>query len=192
MSPVDPAVVAAMAAQNRAVVQTAAPSLPEDGLPKIGPLEGQAFLNPSAAPQVPAGSPRPLAPGEYVTNPNGSWSNEITTQTDAGQVPELNKGRPTVIPTIWVVDGKPTRVDEATAAKFAVQSGLSFPSFETEKEADAFTQKREGQWQSFTPSDSKAWKTVMPLYGASPTTVASKASENAKTIEAVKAGGASR
>jgi hypothetical protein len=83
-------------------------------------------------------------------------------------------------------------VDEATAAKFAVQSGLSFPSFETEKEADAFTQKREGQWQSFTPSDSKAWKTVMPLYGASPTTVASKASENAKTIEAVKAGGASR
>lgn len=192
MPPVDPAVVSAMSAQNRAAVQTAASPPPEGGLPQIGPLEGQVFLNPSVAPQVPAGAPRPLAPGEYVMNPNGSWSNEITTQTDKGQVPALNDGRPTVIPTVWVVDGKPTRVDEVTAANFAVRSGLSFPSFETEKEADAFSQKREGKWQSFTPSDSKSWQTVTPLYGTNPTAVAVKASENAKAIEAAKTGGAPR
>lgn len=125
----------------------------QNQMPDVGPLPGQAFLNPKIAPQVPAGSARPLAPGEYVKNPQGSWSSEITTTTDPGAVPALNGGQPTVIPTLWVINGVPTRVDEDTAAQMAIQSGLKFPSFKTPQEAEAFSQQREDAWQNVEPEN---------------------------------------
>lgn len=122
-------------------------------MPQVGPLTGQAFLNPQIAPQVPDGSPRPLSPGEYVKNSTGSWSSEITTTTDPGAFPNLNGGKPTVIPTLWLINGVPTRVDEDTAAQLAVQSGLPFPGFNTASEAETFSQQREDSWQSLQPEN---------------------------------------
>lgn len=124
-------------------------------MPEIGVLPGKLFLNPSTAPQV-NGPARPFGPGEYIQNPNGSWSSEITTTTSPGTYPALNGGAPTVIPTLWIIDGKPTRVDEDTAAEFAVRSGLKFPSFNTPDEAEAYSVSREGQWQNVEPQNSSS------------------------------------
>lgn len=133
--------------------QTAPPGVEtaQGQMPGFGALPGQVFLNNTIAPQVPADAPRPLAPGEYVKNPQGSWSSEITTTTDPGAFPSLNGGAPTVIPTLWVINGVPTRVDEDTAAQLAAQSGLRFPSFKTPQEAETFSQQREASWQSLQP-----------------------------------------
>lgn len=124
----------------------------QGSLPSVGVLPGKLFLNEAIAPKVTAGSPRPFAPGEYVQNPNGSWSSEITTTTGKNDFPNLNGGRPTVIPTLWLVDGKPTRVSEDKAAELAAKSGLKFPSFDTEKQAEDFSQRREDSWQSVQPT----------------------------------------
>lgn len=120
-------------------------------MPVTGPLPGRLFINDQIAPKVPNGAPRPFAPGEYVENPNGSWSSEITGTIEAGDHPELNGGRATIVPTLWLVNGKPVRVDEDTAAAYAVQSGLSFPAFPTNDAAEAFSQQREDLWQNLTP-----------------------------------------
>lgn len=139
---------------------------PDQGqMPTLGPLPGQVFLNPQIAPQVPDGSPRPLSPGEYVKNPQGSWSSEITTTTDPGAVPALNGGQPTVIPTLWVINGVPTRVDEDTAAQLAVQSGLRFPGFKTPEEAESYSQQREDSWQTIDPENAAS---VPALWATSP------------------------
>jgi hypothetical protein len=127
-------------------------------LPTLGPLPGKLNLNPDIAPKVPPGAPRPFAPGEWVDNPDGSWSSEITvTVTD----PALNGGKPTNVPSLWVVDGKPVRVSEDQAAQFAAQSGLTFPSYKTTEEADAASTKREADWQGLGPRDASK---VPPLW----------------------------
>jgi hypothetical protein len=138
-------------------------------MPAIGPMPGTAVLNPSVAPQVPDGAARPMGPGEHVKNPDGSWSNEITTTTDPGAVPALNGGQPTVIPTLWVINGVPTRVDEDTAAQLAVQSGLAFPSFKTPQEAESFSSQRESNWQNVAPENSGS----VPSLWSAPTPAAS-------------------
>lgn len=120
-------------------------------MPDIGPMQGQLFTNPQISPQVPQGAPRPFAPGEYVKNPDGSWSSEITGTIEQGQYPELNGGRATIVPTLWIVNGVPTRVDEDTAASYAVQSGLPFQSFESNAAAEAYSQQREDLWQTMPP-----------------------------------------
>jgi hypothetical protein len=117
-------------------------------MPQYGAMPGTVRLNPALAPSVPAGSPRPLAPGEWVQNPEGSWSSEIsTTVTD----PALNGGRPTIIPTLWLVDGKPTRVDEDTAVEYAKRSGLDFRGYDTPQAADKAADAREDEWQGLAP-----------------------------------------
>lgn len=133
-------------------------------LPGLGVLPGQLFLNPAIAPKV-AGQARPFAPGEYVKNPDGSWSSEVTMTTGVGDYPTLNGGAPTVIPTLWIIDGKPTRVDEDTAANLAVQSGLQFRSFKTPDEAEAFSNERESQWQTVEPQNAGS---IPALWGAPP------------------------
>ena len=113
-------------------------------LPQEGVLPGKVTLNPELAPDVPKGAPRPLAPGEYVQNPDGSWSSEISaTVTDKA----LNKGRPTIIPTLWLVGGKPVRVSEDQAVDYAVQSGLQWRSYPTMDQAERASNARETAWQ---------------------------------------------
>lgn len=120
-------------------------------LPNTGFLPGQTFLNPKIAPTVPENAARPLAPGEYVKNPDGSWSSEISvTVAD----PRLNNGQPTNIPSLYIVNGKPYRAkNEDEAADLAIQSGLNWPSHKTMDDAIAASDAREKQWQTIEPQN---------------------------------------
>lgn len=70
-----------------------------------------------------------------VDNPDGSVSSERTISVS---VEELNEGRTTVIPTL--VEGKQLSDDEAI--RFAIQSGLQFPSFDSIEDAKRFAKRR--------------------------------------------------
>ena len=83
--------------------------------------------------------PRPLVPGEFRQNADGSQSTEYTIGVNDKR---LNKGRPTVIPSIWMVNGKIVELDQASAREAAVKSGLTFPDFDTHEEGDAFAFER--------------------------------------------------
>jgi len=164
LSAIPSSVIPAQQPMAVAVPQAAAP-VAEDMLPGIGPLTGQAFLNPSIAPKVAQGSPRPLAPGEYVKNPDGSWSSEITVTV---QDPVLNGGKPSVVPSLWIINGVPTRVSEDQAAAYAAKSGLMFPAYGTAEEAESASQKREDSWQNIEPQNAG---TVAPLWTVPPPAV---------------------
>jgi hypothetical protein len=127
-------------------------------LPAIGNLPGKLYLNPTVAPQTADPSTRPLGPGEYLENPDGGWSNEMSaTVADPG----LNGGQATNVPTLWIVNGKPMRVSEDQAAQLAAKSGLAFPGFKTIEEADQAAAAREAQWQKIKPQDAGS---VAPLW----------------------------
>lgn len=130
-------------------------------LPSEGTLPGALFLNPALAPKT-NGNVRPFAPGEYLKNPNGTWSSEIsTTVSDPG----LNGGAPTNIPTLWLINGKPVRVNEDMAAQLAAKSGLKFPAFKNMDEAVASSDQREKGWQQFNQKPEAASQ-VAPLWSA--------------------------
>ena len=126
------------------------PSLPQPGI-----LPGTLHLNPTLAPQVPQGSPRPFAPGEWVQNPGGSWSSEISTTV---QMPD---GKWSVVPTLWLIGGRPIRVSEDQAVQYAIQSKLPFREFGSEKVADRFAVNRESAWQNIQPQDASK---IEPLW----------------------------
>jgi hypothetical protein len=86
------------------------------------------------------GTTRPLGPGEYIKNTDGSWSNEYSTTVQLGD-------KWSVVPTLWLKNGKPTILTEDQAADTAKQSGLTFQSFPDESAAEAFSQQRENKWQ---------------------------------------------
>ena len=130
-------------------------------MPKLGPMPGELHLDPAIAPHVPQGAPRPLAPGEYVQNPDGGWSSEISVTVEN---PALNSGKPTVVPSLWLIGGKPTRVSEDEAAQFAARSGLAFRSFTTEDDADRYSQQREDTWQRVGRAGARG---VAPLWSTS-------------------------
>lgn len=137
---------------------TAAPA-PAPETPKAGYLPGSLYLDPKLAPVVPAGAPRPFAPGEYVRNPDKSWSSEIS-MTVAH--PDLNKGAATNIPSLWVVNGKPYRAaNEDEAVALAIKSGLAWPSFPDIDTADKAAAAREALWQGVAPEKASA---VPPLW----------------------------
>lgn len=127
-------------------------------LNQFGVLPGQLFLNPALAPQVLPNMPRPFAPGEYMQNPDKSWSSEMS-YTVAH--PALNGGLPTNIPGLWIKDGKPYHATEEEAAQFAAQSGLQWPTYQTIKSADDAAAEREAQWQRMTPEQAIG---ARPLY----------------------------
>jgi hypothetical protein len=129
------------------------PPLPPS-FPGLGALPGQLHLNPQIAPQV-QGNARPLAPGEYLTNPQGSWSSEMTYTVPYN-------GGFAVIPGMWIVDGKPVRVDEDQATTYAKQTGLNFQTYPDEAAAEKASQAREDQWQTMQPQDAAK---VAPLWG---------------------------
>ncbi len=126
-----------------------------NGLPAIGALFGMNNLDPKIAPQVNAGSPRPLSPGEFVKNPNGSWSSEVSVT-----VPHpTNKGKWTNIPSVWVVNGMPRRLSQDDAMKAAASSGLKWPEYDTAEAADKIAAQREDQWQGVSDP-----RKVLPLW----------------------------
>lgn len=127
-------------------------------LPKEGALPGKANLDPKIAPAVAKGSPRPFAPGEWVDNPDGSWSSEVTATVTN---PKLNGGKPTVIPSLWLVNGKPTLVNEDKAAEYAAKSGLTFRSFKSIDDAENYANDREDEWQKTQPEKAGS---IAPLW----------------------------
>jgi hypothetical protein len=126
-----------------------------NGMPDVGAMQGQAYLLPQYSAM---GQTRPFGPGEYFMNQGGLWSNEITTTvTD----PRLNNGQPSVIPTLWIVNGVPTRVSEDQATELAIKSGLTFQSFPNQQQAETFANSRESNWQNIKPQMSGS---VAPLW----------------------------
>ncbi len=121
-----------------------------------GPMPGALFLDASLAPPAMNGV-RPFAPGEFIRNPDGSWSSEITMTTDKGEYPGLNDGRPTNLPTLWLVNGKPMRVSPEQAVQYAIASGLKFTSYDSLDAADKAATEREKGWQKITnPRDARS------------------------------------
>jgi len=147
-----------MADTRKKVLEQQIQEMPRE-MPKAGYLPGKLFLNPAIAPTVAKGAPRPFAPGEYVRNPDTSWSSEVTrTVTN----PDLNGGKPTNIPSLYVVDGKPYLAkDEDEAASLAIKSGLSFPSYADIPTADKAAVDRESLWQGMSPDKASS---ISPLY----------------------------
>lgn len=146
--------------------------------PQFQVLPGQLHLNPNIAPQVPQGAPRPLGPGEFLQNPNGSWSNELSVTVPAGD-------QFTVLPSLWVVDGKPVRVSEDLASIYAELSGLEFQKFNTQEEAEMFAQQREANWQAMDPNASRR---VKPLYTNGPQPQSDVTPEGRKLLDRIAAG----
>lgn len=121
-------------------------------MPGPGYIPGDLHLNENIAPHVPNGQARPFAPGEWVQNPNGSWSSEET-MTVSGN-PQFNGGKPTVLPSLWIKDGKAyVAHNEDEAAALARASGLQFPSFPDMAAAEKFANEREAAWQNIKPAD---------------------------------------
>jgi hypothetical protein len=125
--------------QQQAAAQAAGPAA---AVPH-GPMAWEAHLLPQFSN---LGASRPLGPGEYLQNPQGGgWASEMTYTL---QDPRLNNGQYTVVPGLWIVDGKPTHLTEDEAMDMAVKSGLGFPhSFPTEQAAEAFANQRESVWE---------------------------------------------
>jgi hypothetical protein len=117
------------------------------------------------APKVPKDESRPLAPGEYVKNPDKSWSSELTMTVEH---PDLNEGKPTNLPSLWMKDGKPhVAKDEDEAVSLAKKSGLEFPTHSSIEAADSKSVERENQWT--TPEEARnktpLWKEQLAFSG---------------------------
>lgn len=134
----------------------------EGDMPARGYLPGTLHLDPTIAPQVPVGAPRPFAPGEYVRNPNGGWSSEISVTVTN---PDINGGKATVLPSLWIVNGRAYRAkDEDEAVKFAVRSHLPFRSFDNIEAAEKFANDRESEWQRVNQGDPSSARTIPSLW----------------------------
>lgn len=110
---------------------------PAAGIP-FGPLKGRPFL---LGHYNELGKVRPFGPGEYVATSDGSWANEMTSTV------QFPNGKWGVVPGLWLVNGTPTHVDEDQALEYAQQSGLNWPMFATQPEAEKFSINREQVWQ---------------------------------------------
>jgi hypothetical protein len=96
---------------------------------------------------------RPLKKGEFIQNPGGSKSTERLIGVDD---PRLNKGKPTLIPSVFFHKGKiiqfssvsktgeisVSREQQRGAIDAAVATGLDFPSFATFEASTEFAKER--------------------------------------------------
>jgi hypothetical protein len=99
--------------------------------------------------QLKARDVRPLTPGEYVDNPSGGWSSEISLT-----VPHPTKpGKFTNIPSVWLVGGVPKRLTQDEAIAAARQSGLDWPEFDNPQVADNAAADRETNWGNLGRQD---------------------------------------
>ena len=129
-------------------------------MPGPGFIPGALNLNAAIAPKVPEGAARPFAPGEHIRNPDGSWSSEETVTVSGDK--SFNGGNPTVLPSLWVKDGKAyVAKDEDEATALAKASGLTWPSFPTMDAAEHFANTREQTWQGMEPQGASG---VAPLW----------------------------
>lgn len=112
------------------------------------------------APAVPMGAARPFAPGEYVRNNDNSWSSEISMTVEH---PDLNGGKATVIPSLWLKDGRPYQAkDEDEAVALALASRLPFKPYGSIDEAEKSSIDREAKWQPLKrPEDASS---IDPLW----------------------------
>ena len=131
------------------------------------------------------GTTRPFGPGEWLQNPDGSWSNE---RTSTVQNSALNGGRPSVVPGLWIRDGRPVLLNEDQAAEMAARSGLTFPAFDTMKQAETFARQREAQWQTAPEGDSAGQS---PLWSQPSPRAAGGASDRAYRVARRQSGGMS-
>lgn len=131
------------------------PAEPGSTIPMEGEMPGVLHLNPAIAPHVPKGAPRPLAPGEWIDNPNGSWSSEISATI------QNSDGSWSVVPGMWIVNGKPRHVNEDIATQYAQSSGLTFPKYRTLDEAEKAATDRESVWQGVKPQEASK---ITPLW----------------------------
>jgi hypothetical protein len=104
----------------------------------LGPVKGRVRVH---SRYNSLGRIRPFGPGEGVDMGGGNYANEMTWTTQLGD-------KWSVIPGLWLINGVPTKVDEDQAAEYAQASGLNWPLFDSQKEADAFAQQREAFWES--------------------------------------------
>jgi hypothetical protein len=85
---------------------------------------------------------RTLRPGEEIDNGDGTFSSEVSiTITNE----RINDGKPTNIPSIYMVDGKVVRGDlndEESAVDRALATGQEFKAFESIPEAEAAAKAR--------------------------------------------------
>lgn len=117
-------------------------------------------LRADIAPSVPPGAARPFAPGEYVNNPDGSWSSEVSMTV---QHPKLNGGKATVIPSLWIKNGKPYEAkNEDEAVALALASRLPFRSYKSMDEAERASIAREASWQPLKRPEDAA--SISPLW----------------------------
>lgn len=133
--------------------------MPDNPLGLLGYLPGILHTNDQGGllGQYGNGAARPFAPGEYLDNPNGSWSSEMSYTI---QDPSLNNGLPSNIPGLWILNGKPYHATEDEAARFAAQSGLLWPTYQRANEADAASAEREKDWQKLP----RTTTSMPPLY----------------------------
>tara|TARA_R110002051_G_scaffold63360_1_gene115447 strand:- start:111 stop:479 length:369 start_codon:yes stop_codon:yes gene_type:complete len=86
---------------------------------------------------------RPLKKGEFIDNKDGTHSTERLMGVNH---PGINGGKPSLIPSIFMVGDKKVRFkDPDRAAEAAIESGLEFPSFpshEGPQGSTAFAKKR--------------------------------------------------
>lgn len=87
------------------------------------------------------GQVRPFGPGEYLETGPGSMASEMSVT-----VPYENN-QWAVLPGLWIVNGVPTRINEDQATEYAKQSGLIWPTFPSQDEADKFATEREAVWE---------------------------------------------
>ena len=133
---------------------------PTRTLPGPGFIPGTAYLNSAIAPQVPVGAPRPLAPGEMIHNPDGSWSSEVSMTVSGDK--SLNDGNATIIPSLWIKNGFPyVAKDEDEAIQLAKDSGLQWPSYPSLDAAEAASKAREAIWQTVGTHNAH---TISPLW----------------------------
>jgi hypothetical protein len=105
---------------------------------------------------------RPLLPGEFRKNPNGSVSTEIeiTVEDEA-----LNGGKPTNIPSLWMTPSGIIEADFEQAIDLARKSGLLFPSFTSVDDAVNAAEERSGRGAVFSgplsPTQQKDWTSAM-------------------------------
>ena len=128
-------------------------------MPVLGLLSDELDLR---QPPQPEWWVRPLLPGEFRKNPDGSRSTEIeiTVEDDA-----LNEGRPTNIPSLWMTPRGVIEVPFELAVDFASKSGMQFPAFTSVDEAVEAAKARSSQGGVFSsplsPTQEKEWKRSM-------------------------------
>ena len=116
------------------------------------PVASSVLSSPSE--QTNAPRVRPLIPGEYISNPDGSRSTEITRtfQTESGEWVNA--------PSLWMGNFGHVRMDSEediyrTMKAYEASTGKKFPRYKTVEEAVSFAKARSNRGGVFSGSLSR-------------------------------------